>query len=292
VGERILVTGASGNVGREVVRALLRERAEGRWDGAVVRAVRAPEAETAPGTDAGVLRFGEPATYSTALEGVTRLFLMRPPQIGNVRRDMFPFVDAARAAGVRQVVLLSLLGAEDRPYVPHRRLERAILAAGLPWTFLRPSFYMQNLSTTHRREIRERGEIMVPAGRSRTGFVDTRDVGEVAALALTRPGHAGQAYDLTGPEALDYSQVAALFSEVLGRKVVYRDPSLLAFVRYRLSLGDRLPFVLVMAGLYAATRAGGADAVTGTVERLLGRPPTTLRAFVAENARLWEPPGG
>jgi uncharacterized protein YbjT (DUF2867 family) len=148
---------------------------------------------------------------------------------------------------------------------------------------------MQNLNTTHRAEIRDDDEICVPVGKAKTSFIDVRDVGAVAARVLTEPGHEGRAYALTGGTALDYDQVAELFTEVLGREITYTNPSILAFIQRSRERGLPMKFVLVMVGLYTATRFGTADTVTGTVERLLGRPPITMRQYIEDYADVWRP---
>ena len=147
-----------------------------------------------------------------------------------------------------------MIGIEQNRRVPHYKVEQYLRASTLRWTFLRASFFMQNLSGTHRAEIRERGELYVPVGRGKTSFLDVRDIGAVAAAALTQAGHDNTAYDLTGPAALDYYEVAAIFSQVLGRPIVYRNPSVPAFLWRTLRGGTALPFALVMAYLYIQTR--------------------------------------
>jgi uncharacterized protein YbjT (DUF2867 family) len=175
--------------------------------------------------------------------------------------------------------------------VPHYKVEKHLKASGIPTTFLRPSYYMQNLNTTHRVEIRDQDEIMVPVGRARTSFVDVRDVGAAAARALTEPGHENRAYELTGREALDYYQVAELFTEILNRPITYRNPSIPRFFRHQRRLGIPVPFVLVMVGLYTATRFGSGERVTGDLEALLGRPPIPMRQYIADYADHWRPGG-
>jgi uncharacterized protein YbjT (DUF2867 family) len=232
--------------------------------------------------------FTEPATYAPAFRGARRLFLVRPPAIAAVWRSIFPALRAAREAGVRHIVFLSLLGAEQNPLVPHRWVEWYLQSLDVEWTFLRPSFFMQNLVTTHRNEIRDRNEIFVPAGDGRTSFIDARDVAAVAVRALTETGHANRAYALTGAEALTYGEVAHILSDVLGRPIRYRDPSLLDFVRRQ--LGQKpLGFVLVMAGIYLTARWGLAGRTTDTVHRLLERPPITLQQFARDYQSAWEP---
>jgi uncharacterized protein YbjT (DUF2867 family) len=278
----ILVTGATGTVGREVVRLL---RAHG---DPVRAAVTAPEtARTERGAGVEVVRFERPETYAPALAGVRALFLMRPPAMVDARQGINPFSDAAVAAGVERVVFLSLLGADRNPLVPHAAIERHLRRTGAGWTFLRPSYFMQNLSGVHRDDIRRRNEIVVPAGRGRTSFIDVRDIAAVAVRTRTEPGHTGQAYPLTGGEALTYFQVARILSLALGRRIRYTRPSLAGYVRHMLRDGHPLGFALVTAAIYTVARLGLAATVTDDVRRLLGRPPTTMQQFVRDERDCW-----
>lgn len=278
----ILVTGASGNVGGALAHALARS-------GHPVRAADIAPRDLPPGAEFARLDFLDPATHGPALSGVRRVFLMRPPQLADARRQFMPFIEAMGRAGVEQVTFLSLVGAEHNRLVPHRAIEDLLRASGLGWTLLRCGFFMQNLTTTHREEIRSRGEIIVPAGGGRTSFIDAGDIAEVAARTLTEPGHSGRAYPLTGEEALDYAEVAGLLSVALGRPIAYRYPSLLRFVRHSRAAGRSPAMTAVMAAIYTTTRLGMAATITPDVRRLLGRPPRTMRAFIDEHRALWEP---
>jgi nucleoside-diphosphate-sugar epimerase len=166
-------------------------------------------------------------------------------------------------------------------------VERAVEASGVPFTFLRAAFFSQNLVrdiTTHAVDIAKNNEILVPAGKGLTSFVDSRDVAEVAVRVMKEPAaHAGRAYVLTGPEKLDYHQVAAIMTEVLGRPIRYREPSMLRFWR---TVGPRVSWdtLLFMSGVYFLTRTGKNAPMTDTLGRLLGRPPRTMRDFVADHA--------
>lgn len=282
--DKILVTGATGRVGREVVRSLL-----DRGQPVVAAAMDEQDAgHVQDQAEARLFDFGVPETYPGAFEGVSKLFLMRPPQITDVKRYLFPVVDYARDAGIEHVAFLSLIGIEQNKRVPHYKVEQYLEPSGVPYTFLRPSFYMQNLDTIHRQEIVD-GVIAVPVGKGKTSFVDVRDIGAVAAKVLSEPGHENRTYELTGGEALDYHQVADLFTEVLGRKVTYTDPSLPRFVWETVARGTKLPYALVMAFLYTQTKRGMADRVTDQVEQLLGRPPTTMRQYIEDYAEVWRP---
>ncbi len=157
-----------------------------------------------------------------ALTGVERLFLLRPPTVSG--GDVRGFAEAAGRVGVAHIAYLSTLGAEKNVLIPHHQKEKAVVATDAAHTLLRASFFMQNLLEVHRADIVEHDEIFVPAGEGVTSFVDARDLGEVAAVVLTEPGHENRAYDLTGPEALDYHDVATVFSDVLDRSITYPNP--------------------------------------------------------------------
>ena len=271
--QTILVTGATGTVGSALLTAV-----DDR-DAAVRAAARSPSGD-GPADEWVGFDFERPETWGGALDGVDALFLLRPPQLSRVD-SICSFVDAAARMGGAHCVVLSVLGADRNPLVPHRRIEHHVAGTDLGWTFLRPSFFTQNLVEVHGDSLR-RGEIAVPAGDSETSFVDARDVASVAAAALTESGHDGVAYDLTGPAALTYDEVAAIASEVLGYPVEYTNPSLPGFVVGSLRAGRSLGFTLVMAGIYTTARLGLAGRVTGDVERVLGRPPRDVRAFFEE----------
>ena len=170
------------------------------------------------------LDFTDPSTWATAFRGVESLFLVRPPAIGNVKRDLLPAVAAARDAGVQHVVFLSLQGAEQNKVVPHATVETWLRRSGLRWTFVRASFFHKNLSTTHLADIRDHDQIVVPAGHGATAFVDAEDVGAVAAAALSDPQrHADTAWTVTGPRALTYDEIAQILT-----KEDWDDPSVTA----------------------------------------------------------------
>jgi uncharacterized protein YbjT (DUF2867 family) len=283
MGTKNLVLGALGNVGAEVVKALQARGAEVRAGDLAADKI---EERFGASVEAAGFDFGKPETYAAAFEGIERVFILRPPQIVNVQKYMMPAIEAARRYGVRQMVFLSLLGIEQNTIAPHYQVEQYIKNSGIPYTFLRCSFFMQNLSTVHRAEIRDRDEIFVPVQGTRTSFIDVRDIGAAAAAALTQPGHENRAYDLTGPEGLDYYQVADLFTSILGRKITYKNPSSLAFF-LRQARKSSLGFALVTTWLYANTRGGMADRVTGAVKQMTGSEPIRLEQYIRDYYDCW-----
>ncbi|HUN05662.1 MAG TPA: SDR family oxidoreductase [Aggregatilineales bacterium] len=281
----ILITGATGNVGTEVVRELQRKGIPFRV-GAYDTAKAATQLKTAG--DIVLFDFLEPGTYSSAFEGIEHVFLVRPPALSNVERDIAPAIQAAGKAGVKHIVFLSIQGVENNRVVPHYKIEQAILNAGIQYTFLRASFFMQNLSTTHASEIRDQDEIALPVGNARTSFIDVRDIAAVAVCALTDAGHANQSYTLTGGEALNYDEVAAKLSAKLGRLIRYTHPSMLNFIWRQLKAGQTLPYTLVMTALYTITRLGNASIVTTDTQQILGREPIRFDQFALDYRQSWE----
>ncbi len=288
----VLVTAATGTVGRHVVRELVdREVA--------VRAGSRNPATAGEGLDDDAVAvefdFERPETWGRALEGVDATFLVRPPGVD--RTSLTGFVDAAARVGVGRVVYLSTLGAEKNVLIPHHRIERHVAASGMEYAFVRASFFLQNLHEVHARDIVERDEIFLPAGSGETSFVDARDVGGAAAVLLAGGGEPGAAYDVTGPEALGYDEVAAVFSDVLGREITYANPSVPEFLARELSRGTPPVFALLQVGIYTTARVGLAGRVSDDGERLLGRPLRGVREYVEDYAEEFQsgsagrPPG-
>lgn len=288
----ILVTGATGNVGAPLLDAVVAAAAP-------VRAAAGSTAdlarlrEEAMGRrlpiDPVLLDFTDPATWSDAYEGVERMFLLRPPHLGRPKSQMLPSLQAAKAAGVRHVVLLSLQGAEHNKFVPHAALEAWLRTSGLTWTFVRASFFMQNLTGTHLSDRRDRDEIVVPAGHGATSFVDAADVAAVAAAALLDPEqHRNRAWTPTGPRALTYTEVAHTLSTTLGRPLRYTNPGILRYARHaRHTLAMPWGMVAVTTAIYTIARLGRAGGLTNDIARVTGREPISFETFASTHAHDW-----
>lgn len=275
---RVLVTGPTGTVGGPLLDLLAARGVP------VVAGARRPD-RLAGTVDAVALDLTDPSTFDTALDGTDRVFLMRPPALADPENDMRPFVAAAARHGVGHVVFLSVTGVNRA--LPHWRTEQDLRASGMAWTFLRPSYFAQNLETAFRSDIRDRGVLRLAAGTGRTSFVDTRDVAEVAALALADPGgSAHRAHTLTGPAALDFHEVASLLSAELGRPVHYRPLSLLRRLR-ELRREGPADYATVQVLIDLVARLGLAARVTDTLPRLLGRPATPLATYLHDRRDRW-----
>jgi uncharacterized protein YbjT (DUF2867 family) len=294
----IVVTGATGNVGFEVLKQLL-EAGE-----AVRAAVTNVDEARATFQQKGIdtnklelvrLEFGDETTYAPTFANAEGLFLMRPPAISDTKKLINPAIEVAKIAGVQRVAFLSLQGAEKNPVVPHYAIERQLERSGITYTFLRAAFFMQNLATTHRDDIRERNDIFIPAGKGKTAFIDVRDIAAVAVKALTeKEGKLetlqlnNQGVELTGSEALDYFAIASILSDVLGRKITYSNPSNRRFGKALRERGYPLAQIFVMEALYTVAKLGMAGHLTKDTERILDRTPITFRQFAEDYKDVWQ----
>lgn len=284
----VMVTGATGNVGRYVLESLV-----DMGEQVVAADINLEKLKAAYGqirqVKAAIFDFTDPKTYGPALEGVDRVFLMRPPHLGKPE-DLLPFIEAMSAANIKLVSFLSLMGVENNPVPPHHKIEKFIEQHKLPYAHIRPGFFMQNLSGIHALEIKEQDKIFVPAGRSRTSFIDARDIGFAIATVLRSPDkYKNTTHTITGPESLDYYQAAEILTEVLGRKIIYAKPSYLKYRSiYIKKRGLDKGYVNVTVMLYFMTRMGTAKMVTDGFEKLTGRQPRTFREFAIENIEAWQ----
>ena len=279
----VFVTGATGTVGSAVTRELA---ARGQ---SVVAGVRSDDTSLPAGVEPRTFGFtGGVADMRMALKGCDRLFLMRPPPIADVERYLFPLIDAAKEAGTRQVVFLSLQGVQFNRSTPHHAVEQYLKTAGVPFTNLRPNFFMQNLSTTYRADIRDRDEIFVPAGRSRTAFVDAHDVGAVAAMVLSSPGHVGKSYTLSGERSLSYRGVADILSATLGRTITYARPSESDYLDRLRDAGAAADYVDVQRMIYRVVRSNASALPNRSVRQLTGRPATSFEQFAVREGAAWQ----
>lgn len=272
----ILVTGATGNVGRAAVdwlvardhatRAALRDPSRDRWNG---------RAELAR------FDWSDRSTWEPALEGVESFVLVRPPELGDAE-PLCEFATLAARRGCRRVVFLSVLGADTRRWVPHRKIEEHLRRMETAWTFLRAGFFMQNLVDSYLDDIRE-GCLRLPAGRAKVAWVDARDVGEAAARSLLDGIWEQRSPVLVGPESLDFAEVCQELSAETGREVRYRPCSSAGyFLRLRLRRGLPVARCLVQTVLHRGLRSGEASEVRDDLRLLLGRSPRTMLDYLRD----------
>jgi len=278
---KVLVTGASGNVGSYVVKELLKM-----GENVVVAGTNIKKLINMFGDKVDVVEFDftKKQTFKDALNGVDRIFLMRPPQLGKPQ-DLYPFIDAEKLNNIKLVSFLSLMGVQKNTIPPHHKIEKYIEGIGVPYAHIRPGFFMQNISGIHSEEIREKDKIFIPAGKSKTSFIDATDIGLAIAVVLHEPEkYKNTAHTITGLEALNYYQVAEILSRVTGRKITYDKPGYLKYRGYYIkNRGLDKSYVNITVALYFMTRMGTAKDVTDEFYILTGKEPRTFEEFTREN---------
>jgi uncharacterized protein YbjT (DUF2867 family) len=280
----ILITGASGNVGREVLKQIATR-------GVKVRAAfqSVSKAAVAPsGVDIVTMDYNRPETLQAALEGVERVFLVGPP-MPNLTALERKAIDEVKHAGTIHVVKLSAMGGQ-RAIFPrqHADSEEYIKSSGLPYTFLRPNGFMQNFINYNGPTITTQNAFYGSQGEGKVSHIDLRDIGAVAVKALTEDGHAGKAYTLTGPEALSNERVAQILSDDTGREIQYVDLPPEQFKQALIAAGLPEWSADALVDLQRFYREGSASEVTSAVERLLSRKAISFEQFSRDFAQAFQ----
>lgn len=275
--ERFLILGATGVVGRQVL-GLLRSAGH--------EAIGASRHVRGPGWVA--LDLVEPATHAPALAGITTVMLISLPGDEDAHLHALPLVQAMVTAGVRRVVVLSALGADQRPEFSLRKVERLVEQSGLQWTHVRPNFFMQMIALPPlSTEIVQCGTLSLPLGDAKVAYVDANDVAATLFKALTDPTLAARAIALSGPEALDHHAIVASIAGRTGTPVRYvslREDAARDMMTVR---GFAPRHVERVLQFYALVRNGFCASPDTEVAQLLGRPLGQWSDFTAANAALW-----
>ena len=284
----ILVTGATGTVGSTLVEKLAAAKVPAR------ALVRSPE-KAAPierlGLETTLGDLEKPETLRAALSGIEKVFLLSAPEERQAELQS-NLIQAAKSAGVRHIVKLSAIGVGSGLESIslgrlHRKTEEEIERSGIAYTHLRPNGFMQN-SFMFAHTIRAQGAFYAPLGDARVSYVDARDVSAVAFRALTEDGHEGQAYEITGPDALSYHDMARLFSSALGKEVKYVDVPMEAARSSMLGMGMQKWLVDALLELFNFYGEGRADQVTDVVRKVTGKEPITFAQFVRDHAQAFK----
>ena len=270
---KILVLGATGNVGQALVQALLSK-------GEQVKAA-SRSGKPVGAAEGVVFDLAKPETFAAALDGVDRAYIMLPTGYVSAKELLLPVIEAAATRGIK-LVLQSVLGVDADDSIPYRQVEIALEKSGTPYVILRPNWFADNFHTFWKAGI-DHGRIAVPAGEGKSSFIDARDIADSAAGALTSDEFNGLAFNLTGPEALGYADAAALLSHVTGKRIAYQAIDDAEFVNILTGSGVPEDYAEFLASIFHPVREGWTAAVTSDVETLTGKRPRSLETYARDH---------
>ncbi len=283
----ILVTGSTGNVGVEVIKSLMKLSLPLNIIAGVRDAIT--DSDKLKDYNINTVKFNieDSSTFAAAFHTIDVVFLMRPPQISDVKKYFKPLIDSAVEARIKHIVFLSVQGVEKNSKIPHHKIEKLIVESNIAYTFLRPAYFMQNFSTTLRNEIVNKQRIFLPAGNAKFTLVDVSDIGSVAAAILTNPpNYINKCYDLTCHEKLTFYEMAEKLSEGLGKNIIYESPDIFTFYLTKRKEKMSPMLVLVMIMLHFFPRFQKEPCTTDCVEIITGKQPTTFQQFIYNNKKL------
>ena len=285
--KKVLITGATGNVGMAVIKSLSKMPHTLQIIAGVKDILSDKVKLKDYKIDFVTFDFMDNTTYKPALEGCDILFLLRPPQISDTGKYFKPLIETAKRIGIEHIVFISVQGVEKSTIIPHNKIEKLIVESKINYTFLRPAYFMQNFLGSLHNDLVTQNKIFLPAGNAKFTLIDVRDVGEVAATILINPTkHLNKAYELTANEALNFPQMAEQLSKGLGTPITYQSPNLIHF--YWQKRKEKVPFafILVMIMLHYLPRFQKTPQNTEGVKNILGREPISFRQFIEDNKIL------
>ena len=287
---QILITGATGNIGTELIRSITTRGT----DNQVIAGVRdIPKAKQIfPGfknIDYRNFDFEDPRTFNKSLDNIDCIFLLRPPHISNIDKYFKPLIHKIFEKGIRQIVFLSVQGAERSKIIPHNKIERLIRDSGLDFIFLRPSYFMQNLTTALLKDIQVKRQIILPAGKAKFNWIDIKNIGEVAAIMLDDFDlYKNKEIELTGLENLDFYSVTELISTEINDNIEFVNVNPLKFFRIKKQDGLNPGLIIVMTMLHFLPRLQSDPIISNNFETLTGHKPTSLKEFVNRERIKWK----
>ena len=275
-----LITGATGNIGSAVLDHLNAD--------ASPRIVKATHHENTVNEAERWLDFERPESFGAALHQIDVVFLLRPPQLADVKKYFAPFMEACQQARIKHIVFLSVQGAEATSFIPHAKIEKLIRQSGIGYTFVRPSYFMQNLTTTLKDDIVRHHRLFLPAGEAPFLWVDVADIGRAIAVVLTNwEQHKNQAYTITGSELITFGQVSSMLSAQIGYSVQYESPNPIRFYLAKRREGVASGLVLVLLLLHFLPRFQKPPLISPDFTRLTGCQPNTLAKFIDQHKSDW-----
>jgi uncharacterized protein YbjT (DUF2867 family) len=274
----VLVFGATGNIGSEVMRLLKNEGFR----------VRGTTSQTIPkGSDLVHVNLATGEGIDAAMDRVDRAFLMSPPGYSDQYSILSPLIQEAKRRNLKKVVLMTSLGANSSDSTPFRRAELELENSGLSYNIVRPNWFYQNFNTFWVSGIHSQGKILLPAGNAQVGFIDTRDVAAVIEKLLTTNQHSKQAFDITGPELVDHHTVANAISSATGKVITYQEIEPETLFSGLISSGVPNEYAEFIIAILGYLRKGCSAVTNGNVEFILKREPIGLGKYANDYRNAW-----
>jgi len=286
----ILITGATGNIGVEVIRYLYKFGTSNR----IIAGVRNIDKAKSIFNDCPKLEyvhfdFEDSETFDGALKCIDLIFLLRPPHISDIDRYFKPLISKIVQHNIREVLFLSVQGVEKSKVIPHNKIERLVIENELDFIFLRPSYFMQNLTTTLIEDIKTKRNIILPSGNAKFNWIDIENIGEVAAILLEKfADYKNQSYEITGLENEDFYYVTSLINKVIENPIEYKSVNPLKFFWVKKQEGMVTGMIVVMILLHFLPRFQKAPRISNFYEQMTGRKPTDLKTFIEREKKQLE----
>jgi len=282
-----LITGATGNVGFSVIEKLSKFRPTI----SIIAGVRNLEKARAcfaalADIELRLFDFENESSFDEALNDIDIVFLLRPPHLSDVDRYFAPLIRLIAGKGITKIVFLSVQGAEQSKIIPHRKIELLIQESGLNYIFLRPSYFMQNLTTTLKSEIENERTITLPSGRAKFNWVDVNDIGEIAAeLMSSFESHRNKALVISGKENLNFSRVVEKINRICSTNIAYRSIGPVGYYRLKKKAGMKTGMIFVTFMLHFLPRLQKEPEIVCSIRTILGREPKSIEEFILSNKK-------
>ncbi len=285
----IFITGATGNIGKAVIRHLVKANHSSTIKAGVRRLNEVETTFPNLNITPTLFDFEDLSTFKPALAGCDILYLLRPPQLADANKYFQPIIDQALKSQIKHIIFLSVQGVEESSIIPHHKIEKLIVHSGIPYTFLRPAYFMQNFTTTLKADIIKNLRIFLPAGKAKFTIIDVEDVGKATVPIILSPTeHVNKAYELTNEEQLSFAEMAQTISEASNKTIRFISPNLIQFFIQKRKEEVPINFIFVMILLHYFPRFQATPKTTDWVKKLTGQKPKTFNEFVAEHKEEWD----
>lgn len=286
----ILITGATGNIGFEIIRYLYKKNSSNRIIAGVRNIEKAKKIfADYPKLEYVYFDFEDSDTFDRALTDIDRVFLLRPPHLSDIDKYFKPLISRIKEKNVNEVVFLSVQGAEKSKVIPHNKIERLIKEHGLDYIFLRPSYFMQNLTTTLIGDIKTKREIILPSGQAKFNWIDIENIAEAGAVLLDKfCDYKNQAFEITGLENENFATVTSLINKTIESPIRFRDVNPLRFYQIKNRDGFEKGMIIVLILLHLLPRFQNEPRISDIYEQLTGKKPTDLETFIQREKKQFE----